>query len=101
MMIAASDDNIQDEELALLMQQIRQAFELNEMELRRLEALRSLLCVRRPDASSISHLAKGLIQSQREALGKLMLAIVAADGVITDDEMEAVRKGYVAVGLSI
>ena len=45
---------------------------------------------RPPDAASIGRLTRHLDFKQRETLGKLMLAVVAADGIVTDAEMTAV-----------
>ncbi|HZN69910.1 MAG TPA: TerB N-terminal domain-containing protein [Tepidisphaeraceae bacterium] len=100
MAMAAADGAVHATEAAVLMQQIRQAFELGEDELRRLEALRSLLEHRPQDLSGFGRLAKALPLDQRHALGRLMLALVAADGVVTEDELRALRKAYQAMGFT-
>ena len=96
--VAATDGKVHADELALLTQQIQTTFDLNDLELRRLEALRALLLSQPVDLSGISRLIKGLSPPQREAMGKLVLALVAADGVITPEELRAVRVCYVSMG---
>jgi uncharacterized tellurite resistance protein B-like protein len=99
MAMAKADGTVDASETALLMQQIRQAFELAEDEVRRLEALRGLLEHRPPDLTSLGRLTKGMSLEQRQSIGRLMLAVIAADGVITDDELRAFRKAYQAMDL--
>ena len=96
--IAAADGNIHPDELAVLTQQLHGTFELNNEERLRLDALRSLLLLEQIGISSISKLAKGMSQQQRDAVAKLALAIVAADGVITPEELKAVRLCYSGLG---
>lgn len=98
MAVAAADGKVQADEVSILTQQVEAAFELNEAELRRLEVLRSLIVARGADLTMVSRLAKRLTREQREAVGKLILVLVAADGVVTREELKAVRKLYASLG---
>lgn len=99
MVMAAADGTVHEAETTLLMQQIRHAFELGEDEVRRLEALRSLLEHRPTDMTGFGRLTKGLPLEQRKSIGRLMLALMAADGVVSGDELRLFRKAYRAMGL--
>jgi tellurite resistance protein len=97
--ISNSDGGLKAEELSILSQQINTAFELSEDETRRLDALRSLLIRQVPDVGSFRKAVKGVPSEKRAAVGKLALALVAADGVVTDDELKAVRYCFGSLGL--
>jgi uncharacterized tellurite resistance protein B-like protein len=99
MLLVGADGDVDEREVSLLSQQIRQAFDLSEAEQRRLEALRGLLEHQPPAWSTLGRLATSMSLAQREATAKLMLALAAADGVVTEDELKAIRKGYAALGL--
>ncbi len=98
--VASADGEIQQDRLAMLAQQIQTAFNLEQHELRRIEVLRSLLLITGQTAlAGIGSLAKSLTGPQREAVARLILAIVGADGVVTPRELRAVRICYDRLGL--
>jgi len=97
---ALSDDRSKNTDLSPIMKNIESAFQLNEAEHRRLDALRVLASLRGPDLALIAKIAKGLNAERREAIGKLALAIVAADGVVTPSERKALRTCYTKLGFS-
>lgn len=99
MAMAAADGEVHPSETALLMQQLRQAFELSEEELRRLESLRVLLEQDPSDLGNFGRAAKALPLDQRRAIGRLLMALAAADGVVTNDEVRALRRAYSSMGL--
>ncbi|MFI5380478.1 MAG: TerB N-terminal domain-containing protein [Tepidisphaerales bacterium] len=96
--VASVDGAPGEEELAVLTQQVETSFELNDTERRRVEALRFLLVKQGADLSGLARIAKGLSEPHRQALAKLVLAIVAADGVVTKAELSAIRRTYTALG---
>ena len=97
--IANADNDVHRDELSILTQQIDVAFELTDDERRRLDALRTLLTQEVPEVGSFRKAVKYVPPAKRAAVGKLALALVAADGVITDDELKSVRYCFNALGL--
>lgn len=98
--VAAADGHVHEEEVEVLCQQVRQAFELSDVESRRLEVLRSLLEESPPEPSALGRSLKALPGAHRGATAKLLVALVAADGVVSEAEQKALRRGYVALGLA-
>lgn len=96
--VAGADGHVNEDETTLLLQQVEQTFELNDEERRRLEAQRSLILAANLEDLQLGRLAKNLSAAQRQAVGKLLLAVVAADGVVTPDELRAVRMCYGKLG---
>lgn len=100
MAVAASDGHVHETETSLLMERIRTALELGDEGQRRLEALRDLLAVQGQDLASLAKLANVLSPAQRQSMGTLVVALIAADGVITPDELRAMRRCYSILGFT-
>lgn len=98
MVVAAADGNVQPDELAAIQQDIAQMFQLNEQERRRLEALRGLLLAVGPDNDALSRIAQLLTPETAKAIAKLLLVIAAKDGIVTQEEIDAVRNCYRTLG---
>ncbi len=99
--IAAADGDVSDEEMALLTNEVERAFDLNEHEERRLEALRELLLVQGSDIAAIGkRLRESLDSRRRAAVGRLLIAIAASDGVIHPGERKALRRCYRVLDLA-
>ena len=62
--------------------------------------MRSLLEVNGADLTGLAAIVKGLRQNQRQAIGRMLLALAAADGQVTKEEIRAVRKCYKTLGVS-
>jgi uncharacterized tellurite resistance protein B-like protein len=100
MAVASADGHIADEETHLLSEEIARLFDLNEHELRRLDALQTLLAAKGADPSSIGKTIRdGLAPTHRHAIGKILIAIAAADGVIHPSERRVLRRCYRSLGL--
>ena len=98
--VAAADGDLADEELQVLEEEIARMFDLNEHERRRLDALRTLLIREGSDPSVIGKkIRDGLSASHRTVIGRLLIAIAAADGVIHPNERRVLRRCYRALGL--
>ena len=100
MMIAVADGHASEDEISVLLHRVETVFHLNENEMRRLEALRWLLTSKGVETGSIRKIARTLTHEQRQAVGKLCLVVVAADGVVTPEEQKAVRSVYADLGFS-
>jgi tellurite resistance protein len=98
--VAEADGDIDEEELRRLTEQIEAAFQLPDHERRRLEALKALLLT---TGSEIGPIARKIEQTlsplARQAVGRLLVAIAAANGAIDRKEQTALRKCYRALGL--
>lgn len=97
-LVAAADGQAEDAELGLLTQQLEAAFSLNDTEQRRLEALRGLRAECGIEAADLSRLLRALSNDQQKLIGRLMLALVAADGQVSKAEIKTVRRVYAAMG---
>jgi uncharacterized tellurite resistance protein B-like protein len=100
MAVIVADGQVQPEELTVLLQDLEQMFELNDHERRRLDALRTLISATGADLDGLSKMAKGLKVEHREAIGKLLLVLAAKDGVVTKEEIAAIRKCYRKLGFA-
>lgn len=98
--LAGADGTIHPEEVAHLNQQLLGSFELNESETRRLAARRGLMLESGIDVADVSTALRKLDAAHRALMSRLILSIVAADGVITDPELKALRRLFTSLGFS-
>jgi uncharacterized tellurite resistance protein B-like protein len=96
--LAAADGDVHDAELAAVNAHITETFRLNEEEHRRLDVIRAFALAHPPEQVSAKRLFRDLAPEQRHAIAKLVLFMVAADGVVTKEELKAVRKTCAALG---
>jgi len=99
MIVASADGNVHEDELAVILQDIRQLFDLNEHERRRLDSLRGLLMATGPNLSGLTAMVKTLQPVHRQAIAKLLLVVAAKDGQVTREEVQAIRKCYRTLGM--
>jgi tellurite resistance protein len=99
MAVAQADGETHEDETAELSRQLRQAFDLRPEEYRRLEARRLLLTPTGSDLTDAMRSAKKLPPTVKAAVGQMAIAMAAADGVVTDEELAAAKKVYRAIGL--
>lgn len=100
--VAQADGRVHDDELRRLVDHVDAAFDLSATERRRLEALRSVLLQSGSDLSAIAkRVERGVPLKARGAVGRLLVAIAAADGRVDDRESGALRRCYRALGLSM
>lgn len=97
MSLVAVDGSAEQDELASLTQQIDSAFELNDHEQRRLDALRAVIRAQPLQLADVTRPLKKLPQAQREQIAKFALAVVAADGVVSKSELKAIQRLYTAL----
>jgi uncharacterized tellurite resistance protein B-like protein len=97
--VASADGDVDEPELARLARRIDEAFEFNEAEHRRLDALRALRLACRAETADACRSVKRLDRPQRELLGQLMVAVVTGGERLTAKQVRAVRKMYGAIGL--
>lgn len=99
--IAAADGEIAEPETELLSLHLRTAFELSPAEVKRLEAWKTLLLATDVSPAKVPRPPKTLDARHRIALGQLILAMVAADGVVRPPEVVAARTLFARLGLDV
>lgn len=100
LVVAEADGAIDEDELRQLTQQIETVFHLPDHERRRLEALKALLLATGAEIGPVARkIEQTLSPSARQAVGRLLVAIAAANGTIDRKEQTALRKCYRALGL--
>jgi len=98
--VAEADGHVAPEELEVLSTEIARLFDLNDHEVRRLAALKGLLLAEGAEINAIGKsIRDGLSKPHRQAIGRLLIAIAAADGVIHPAERKVLHKCYRAIGL--
>jgi tellurite resistance protein len=95
--LASADGRVEVDELAVLSQQLHSMFELSPAESRRLDVARAIIgaC----DVADAARALRKLDLSRRPLVVPLILAIVAADGIVSAGELKATRRLFAAIGL--
>ncbi|HBN76096.1 MAG TPA: hypothetical protein DD473_09805 [Planctomycetaceae bacterium] len=99
MSIAAADGVVDDMELKSITSHLEQYFELSPQESIRLEHLAYLLSVHPDKYTKLGKQLKALPEVRREAIGEYLIAIAAADGIITEEEVSSLKKAYKSLDL--
>lgn len=92
LLVAMADGQVNQRELELLDEQLREVFSLNSQVLRRLHGLRLVLIEQPPQLSQLCRLAAKLPEARREAVGRFLLSLAAVDGEVGQRELEVVRS---------
>nr|WP_255635609.1 TerB N-terminal domain-containing protein [Azospirillum sp. 412522] len=98
-MVAGVDGSIADEERALLAAHIADAPDLSEGDQRRLAAHVHWLEACPPDRSALKARAAALPVEARDNVGRLAIAMAAADGRVDAEEIKLLQKLYKFLGL--
>ncbi|WP_247894565.1 TerB N-terminal domain-containing protein [Azospirillum sp. B510] len=98
-MVAGVDGSIADEERVLLAAHIADAPDLSEGEQRRLAAHVHWLEACPPDRSALKARAAALPVEARDNVGRLAIAMAAADGRVDAEEIKLLQKLYKFLGL--
>ena len=96
--VAAADGNIAEDKLAVIVQDIERLLGLNDHERKRLDALLTLLTA--TGVGDLPKVAKVLRPEQVQAVSLMLLALAARDGIVTQEEIDAIKKCDKALGLS-
>jgi uncharacterized tellurite resistance protein B-like protein len=100
--IAASDGTVQDAEVDQVARFIESQFLLAPPEVRRLEALKRVFMVRPPTLSGLGkRLQSALTHDQREAVGRFLTGVAAANGIIDRKEISALKNAYRALDIGV
>lgn len=99
--VAEADEAVKDLEVSRIVEHVENAFQLNDHERRRCEALRSLLAKTGSDITGLGRKLKAeLSEADRRAIGRLLVVVAGADGTISKAEITALRRCYKSLGLS-
>ena len=102
MYIAASDGQVDDEEVDQIARFLESQFRLDPPDARRLQALKSVFLRRPPSITGLGkRLQKVLNREQRESLGSFLTGIAAANGIIARSEITALRNAYRALDIDV
>ncbi len=102
MFIAASDGQVDDEEVDRIAGFLESQFRLDREDARRLQGLKSVLRKRPPPISGLGrHLQKVLNREQRESLGSFLAGIAAANGIVARKQLTALRTAYKALDIDL
>jgi uncharacterized tellurite resistance protein B-like protein len=99
--VAAADGTVADSERAQLETQITAAFGLSGDEHRRLRAHLAHVLRHPPTPNALRKQTAVFTEPQRRATGELLIAVAAADGVITQAEVGALTRLFPSLGLDL
>ncbi|MCL2723602.1 MAG: TerB N-terminal domain-containing protein [Polyangiaceae bacterium] len=102
MVVAMADGVLQDEEVRVVSSMLGTMFALDEGMQRRLAALVQLLARQPARAAALTKkLRTTRSRDDLAKVGRVLVAVAAADGVIAEEERKALRGLYKALGLSV
>ena len=100
--IAAADGAVDDREVDQVARFIEGQFLLDPPEVRRLEALKRVFVTRPPTLGGLGkRLQSTLTHDQREAVGRFLTGLAAANGIIKSKEISALKNAYRALDIGV
>ena len=100
--IAAADGSVDDVEVDQVARFLESQFLLGPPDSRRLEALKRVFIARPPTLAGLGkRLQTALSREQREAVGRFLTGIAAANGIIDRKEVTALRTAYRALDIGV
>jgi tellurite resistance protein len=98
--VASADGAASEEEFTRLGSEIEDAFHLEERDRRRMAALRTVLLNSSPERVALARkVIEAMTHDARLAVGRLLVVVAVADGVVTRDELRILRQGFRQLGL--
>ena len=97
--VASADGVVDEDEQALLVEQVHRVEGLTDAERVRLDAHRLLLTTSNVDLDDVAARVVVLAEQQRRGIGSYLLDVAQVDGVVTDDERRTVRAVYELLAL--
>jgi uncharacterized tellurite resistance protein B-like protein len=100
--VASADGDVGDDEVDHITRFLESQVLLDPPDARRLEALKRVLMDRTPSLTGVGkRLQAVLTAGQREAVGRFLVGIAAANGTIDRKEVTALRGPYKALGVDV
>jgi tellurite resistance protein len=97
--VALADDHMSPEEEAALEAHLDQVLSLSRAESARLRAHVAWLRATRPSLAGMKKRVESMRAAQRQAIGQFLVALAGADGYVSPDELDVLKKVYPALGL--
>jgi len=92
--VAASDNEVSDAEERLLASHFEEGLHLGVAERARLRAYLDLLLAEPPKLTGLTRKLKELEQPQRQAIGRFLVRVAAADGRVDVSEMKVLARAF-------
>jgi uncharacterized tellurite resistance protein B-like protein len=100
--VAAADGTVEDVEIDQVARFLESQFLLDPPDARRLEALKRVFVARPPSLTGLGkRLQSALTREQREAVGRFLTGIAAANGIIDRKEVTALRNAYRTLDIGV
>ena len=100
--VAAADGTVEEVEIDQVARFLESQVLLDPPDARRLEALKRVFLARPPSLTGLGkRLQRGLTREQREAVGRFLTGIAAANGIIDRKEVTALRSAYRALDIGV
>jgi len=100
--IAGADGSVEDVEVDQVARFLESQFLLDPPDARRLAALKRVFMARPPSLAGLGkRLQTALTREQREAVGRFLTGIAAANGIIDRKEVTALRNAYRALDIGV
>jgi len=100
--IAGADGSVEDVEVDQVAHFLESQFLLDPPDARRLKALKRVFMARPPSLAGLGkRLQTALTRDQREAVGRFLTGIAAANGIIDRKEVTALRSAYRALDIGV
>jgi uncharacterized tellurite resistance protein B-like protein len=98
-MVAAADDVISPEERRLLETHLEEILQFSETERARLRAHLQWLLDSKPSMAGLKRQLEGMLPDHRRSLAEFLIATAGADGFISPEEIDLLRRIYPLLGL--
>jgi uncharacterized tellurite resistance protein B-like protein len=92
--VASADEQIDPREVEALEGHLERALPVTEMEKGRLRANLRWLITERPPVTGLKKRLEGMERGQREAIGRFLVGVATADGIVTSAEVKILEKLY-------
>lgn len=99
--VASSDGVVDPEEMELITEHLEERFSLSPSSVSRLEHLGYLLEKHPSQAATVPKAIKEQPCAARLLVGEYLVAVAAADGIVTTDELKSLKKLYKKLGLEV
>jgi uncharacterized tellurite resistance protein B-like protein len=98
-LVSAADGTVGREEEDFLRQHIQSALHLSDAERARLQCHLRWVMEERPGLSGVKKRIDSMAQTQRQAVGTFLAAVANADGYVSPQEIDTLKKLYRLLGL--
>lgn len=98
--VASADGSVDEAERRHLAEHLEAALGLEPSECARLEAHLDWLTIDKPSLAGVKRRLEALDEQRRSAIGRFLIEIAAANGVVSPEQLETLTKLYKLLGLA-